>query len=220
MTRRHRIGGTGLATLIMALGIATAAPLTAQSEEADGPTIVVTGVEYAFQDLPTSVPAGTSLGFTNAGVEVHELALARIADGVTESIDELMAMEEDPVEAGLVEIVGEMPLFAAPGAAAEGTLLLDREGRYVAVCFIPQGLTDMSLLEGLGPETNPEDVSPELAAIMANPPHIALGMVQEFMVTAADSSPGPLPAPVDEAAEEGAAESPAAESPAAESPAA
>jgi hypothetical protein len=97
---------------------------------------------------------------------------------------------------GLIEIVGDMPLFAAPGTTAEGTRTLESEGRYVVLCFIPQGLTDMSALEQLGPETNPEDLSPELQALMANPPHLALGMIQEFTVTPAGTEVGPLPEPV------------------------
>ena len=171
----------------------------------DGSVVEVIGVEYAFQGLPTSLPVGTDLGFTNAGAEVHEMIVARIADGTTETIDELLAMEgegRDPVAEGLVEIIGGMPLFAAPATTAEGTLPLDREGRYAVLCFIPQGLTDMSVLESMGPDADPADAPPEVQAIMANPPHLALGMLQEFTVTAAGTEPGPLPAEASEAATE------------------
>jgi plastocyanin len=186
-----------------ALLLASAAPILAQDDtgadspmDTEGLTLDVGGVEYAFTDLPTSVPVGTSLSFTNNGAEVHEIVLVRIADGVTESLEELLAMDaegRDPMEEGLVEMVGDMPLFAAPGTTAEGTLTLESEGRHVVLCFIPQGLTDMSVLEQLGPEANPEDMSPEVQAIMANPPHFALGMIQEFTVTPAGTEVGPLP---------------------------
>jgi hypothetical protein len=186
-----------------ALLLASAAPIMAQDDMAtdspmdmEGLTLDVGGVEYAFTDLPTSVPVGTSLTFTNHGAEVHEMVLVRIADGVTESLEELLAMDaegRDPMEAGLVEMVGDMPLFAAPGTTAEGTLTLESVGRYVVLCFIPQGLTDMSVLEQLGPEANPEDMPPEVQAIMANPPHFTLGMIQEFTVTPAGTEVGPLP---------------------------
>jgi plastocyanin len=189
---------------LLALTLLSFGPAAAQSEspatagsEASAPSadvLQVTAVEYAFEGLPTSVPAGTSVGMTNGGAEVHELVIVRVADDVTQSLEELMAMEGDPMELGLVEQVGEMPLFAAPGATAEGSLTLEREGRYVAICFIPQGLTDMSLLANLGPDADPSAMPAELQAIMGNPPHAALGMVQEFTVTAADSTPGPLPA--------------------------
>lgn len=186
-----------------ALLLVSAAPVAAQDEattdsamDMEGLSVEVSGVEYAFAGLPTSVPAGTTLTFTNNGAEVHEMVLVRIADGVTETLDELLAMDaegRDPMEEGLVEMVGEMPLFAAPGTIAEGTRTLESEGRYVVLCFIPQGLTDMSVLENLGPDTNPEDMPPEVQALMANPPHLALGMIQEFTVTPAGTEVGPLP---------------------------
>jgi plastocyanin len=175
--------------------------------------IEVTGVEYAYQGLPTSVPVGTELGFTNAGAEVHEMVLVRVADDTTESIEELLAMDaegRDPLAEGLVEMIGESPLFAGPGESAEGTLALDREGAYVVLCFIPQGLTDMSVLESLGPDTDPADVPPEVQELMANPPHVALGMLQAFTVTAEGTEPGPLPSGAP-AMEDGADASPMAE---------
>ena len=198
---RKAIALLGAATLLLA----SASPVLAQDDTAtdspmdmEGLTLDVGGVEYAFTDLPTSVPVGTSLTFTNNGAEVHEMVLVRIADGVTESLEELLAMEaegRDPMAEGLVEMVGDMPLFAAPGTTAEGSRTLEREGRHAVLCFIPQGLTDMSVLEQLGPDTNLEDLPPEIQAIMANPPPLALGMIQEFTVTAAGPEVGPLPEP-------------------------
>jgi plastocyanin len=199
MSRSRTLALVGAAALLLA----SASPVMAQDDTAtddpmdmEGLTLDVGGVEYAFTNLPTSVPVGTSLTFTNNGAEVHEMVLVRIADGVTESLEELLAMDaegRDPMEEGLVEMVGDMPLFAAPGTTAEGTLTLESEGRHVVLCFIPQGLTDMSVLEQLGPEANPEDMPPEVQAIMANPPHFALGMIQEFTVTPAGTEVGPLP---------------------------
>ena len=181
--------------LLMA-GLLWAAPAAGQSDPPapEGDVLQVTAVDSAFTGLPTSVPVGTSLGMTNAGAEVHELVVVRVADDVTASLEELLAMEQDPMEAGLVTMVGTMPLFAGPGATAEGALPLEQEGRYVAICFIPQGLTDMTMLENLGPDADPSAMPAELQAIMANPPHFMLGMIQEFTVTAAGSTPGPLPA--------------------------
>ena len=222
MSRSRTLALVGAAALLLM----SAAPVAAQDEattddsmDMEGLTLDVGGVEYAFTNLPTSVPAGTSLTFTNNGAEVHEMVVVRIADGVTESLEEILAMEaegRDPMAEGLVEIVGDMPLFAAPGTTAEGTRTLESEGRYVVLCFIPQGLTDMSLLENLGPDTNPEDMSPELQAIMANPQHLALGMIQEFTVTPAGTEVGPLPEPASDemAPDEGSApedEEPASE---------
>jgi len=199
MSRSRTLALVGAAALLLV----SAAPVVAQDEattddimDMEALSIEVGGVEYAYTNLPTSVPAGTTLTFTNNGAEVHEMVLLHIADGVTESLEELLAMEaegRDPMAEGLVEVVGGMPLFAAPGTTAEGALTVESEGRYVAICFIPQGLTDFSALEQIGPDTNPEDLSPELQALMANPPHMALGMVQEFTVTAEGTEVGPMP---------------------------
>ena len=200
-----------------ALLLLSAAPVVAQDEaspdttmEMEGLTVEVGGVEYAYTGLPTTLPAGTELTFRNDGAELHELVLVRIADGVTESLEELLAMESegrDPMAEGLVEMVGDEPLIATPGEMAEGSLPLEREGRYAALCFIPQGFVPSELealgftLEMLGPDPDPADLPPEVQEVMANPPHLAAGMVQEFTVTAEGTEVGPLP----EAAADGTA---------------
>jgi plastocyanin len=199
---------TGLLAGLMVAALA-AGPAAAQEAEAaaEGPVVEVVGVEYAYEGLPTSVPVGTTLTFTNDGAEVHEMALSRIADGVTESFEELMAMNAEGIDLeaeGLVETVGDgEPILAASGQTAEGSFLLDREGRYVILCFIPTGLETAKLEEfgvdisALGPETDPETFSPEaqafLGEVLANPPHFTQGMIQEFTVTAAGTEVGPLP---------------------------
>jgi plastocyanin len=175
----------------VSLSVLMSGMTAAQSADTGGDVIEVRAVEYAFTGLPTSVPVGTSLAFVDAGAEVHEMIVVRIADDVTATVDELLAMEGDPVEQGLIEMVGQ--LFAGPGEAAEGTVPLDREGRYVVVCFIPQGLTDMALLEEMMSATGPEDVPDAAQAFMDAIPHALLGMVQEFTVTAPGTTPGPLP---------------------------
>jgi hypothetical protein len=92
----------------------------------------------------------------------------------------------------------------------KGSFTLEQEGRYVALCFVPTGLS-MARLEELGvdasmlgPDTDPASLPAESQAflneVMANPPHAFQGMIQEFSVAAADSSPGPLPGPTTEMA--------------------
>ena len=41
--------------------------------------------------------------------------------------------------------------------------------------------------------STPAEVQAFLEELESNPPHAALGMVQEFTVTSAESTPGPLP---------------------------
>jgi plastocyanin len=164
----------------VALGSAVAAPVAAQSEEA-APTITVTAMDYHFDGLPTSVPAGTTIALDNQGAEIHELIAVRRNDGVTETWDELLALPEAEAMAK-VTIVGQ--LLAGPGEAAEGTLTVDQEGDYLAVCFVPEGMTQMP-----DPAASPDP------SVEFGPPHFLLGMKQEFTVTAPGTTPGPVPSP-------------------------
>ena len=205
---------TMAALLMFAALLLSAAPVLAQDEtttdesmEMEGPSVAVSGVEYAFVGLPTSVPAGTALTFTNDGVEMHEIVVNRLADDVTESFEELMALNESGVDLeaeGYIDTeFGDQMLLAVPGQTAEGAITLEREGRYVALCFIPTGLESAKLeelgvdLSTLGPDTDPSTLSPEVQAylgeVWANPPHMAQGMIQEFVVTAVGTEVGPLP---------------------------
>lgn len=170
------------------LGAVLVAPVAAQSSSPVapvapvpvGPAITVVGTDYLFGGLPTTVPVGTTISFRNDGQELHEIVLFRKNDGVTQSFEELLQLpDEEALQ--YVAMVGEMPLFAAPGQTAEGSLTLTQEGEYIALCFIPQGMTEMPT----------ESTDP--SAIPSGPPHFALGMVQTFTVTAAGTEVGPLP---------------------------
>ena len=44
-------------------------------------------------------------------------------------------------------------------------------------------------------QPDPADLPPEVQEVMANPPHLAAGMIQEFTVTPAGTEVGPLPEP-------------------------
>ena len=206
MSRSRTLALVGAAALLLV----SAAPVVAQDDattDMDAMSIDVGGVEYAFTGLPTSVPVGTELTFTNNGAELHELVLLRFADGVTESLEELFAMDaegRDPMAEGLITMVGDgQPLIAIPGQTAEGSLTLEEEGRYLALCFVPSGL-DFGTLEELGvdpstlgPDTDPSTLSPEaqafLAEVEANPTHMEQGMIQELIVTAEGTEVGPMP---------------------------
>jgi hypothetical protein len=78
------------------------------------------------------------LRFTNATDhdEPHELVLFRVADGVTEPVEDLLALPEE--EAGEAMVPVGVVFADAPGS--EAATMLDLEpGRYAAVCFIPIG---------------------------------------------------------------------------------
>jgi hypothetical protein len=124
-----------------------------------------TGTEYSFDGMPDEVEAGeVAILFTNEGAEAHEIGIGRKADGVTESLDELLALGPEELEEKL-EFVGGA--FGAP-TGDQGMAIVDlEEGEYVALCFVPVGtmMEDGEMTEGDGP------------------PHFEEGMALEFTVT-------------------------------------
>jgi plastocyanin len=202
MTRGSRFMGLFAAA---ALALAST-PALAQDEattddtmQMEGPTVEVSGVDYAFENLPTSVPAGTTLTFTNDGTEFHEMIVVRITDEDT-PLEELMAMPEEET-AALSEFVGYVSAF--PGTSADGSITLETPGRYTVVCVINQGsdptrfeaigFDPMQLDESTDMSTLPPEVQELLAELQSNPTHDELGMFQEFTVTEAGTEVGPLP---------------------------
>lgn len=118
-------------------------------------TVEVSAVDYAFEGLPGSLPAGqTAIALTNDGAEPHEMVVFRRAEGETRSPEELFALPEEEIFTALT-FAGAAQ--AEPGET--GLTIADLEpGSYVATCFIPMG--------------GAED----------GPPHFMQGMVAEFEV--------------------------------------
>ena len=146
----------------------SAASPSAASPDASGSAVEVVGVDYAFQGIPPTATVGTSFSLRNEGQEAHELVLVRKNPDVTLSFDELLALPEDQA-LNQVAFLGQVA--ANPGETASGTVTADAPGDYLAICFIPQGLTQLP--EGsLGPD----------ASLPAGAPHFTLGMRQEFTV--------------------------------------
>lgn len=126
-------------------------------------TMRVGGVDYGFEGIPSEVDAGpTRVVFTNEGNELHELFLFRRNDGADRPVEELLSLPDDEV-AQLLTPVG-VPAFAPPGVSEQVVYDLG-SGSYIAVCFIPVGITS-------------EDAVPPPGAV----PHAAHGMVAEFTV--------------------------------------
>jgi hypothetical protein len=125
-------------------------------------SVELTTVDYGFEGLPTSLPAGvTSFDFSNEGNDVHELALMRKNDGVTESAEELLALGEEEASTKVTFLGAGGPI---PAGESEYLVAELTRGDYVAVCFLPVGMTAM---DGPPPE---------------GPPHFTQGMVSEFTV--------------------------------------
>ena len=201
-TARRR--GVATLSLVVALGLAG----TACSDEADSATTSTTAVppsapatpdepgddeptsdgtetlkvvleDYAFQDLPASVPAGTRLTVVNeAERELHELVAIRLADDEDRTADEL-AHDPDALGALLTSGPPATVLLAAPGgeqipAVGDGTL--SEPGRYLLICMIPSGVDpDVYLEAAAQSDGGPPQVE-------GGPPHVAHGMFAELVV--------------------------------------
>lgn len=97
----------------------------------------VTGTEYAFQGVPSTLPAGaTSFELANRGNEAHEIVVLRIKDGVTESFEQLLKLPEEQAQQK-VEVRGTSGRVP-PGQP--GYVVADlNPGRYGVACFLPVG---------------------------------------------------------------------------------
>jgi hypothetical protein len=124
-------------------------------------TYEISAVEYEFQGVPETIPAGkATLVFNNDGKEIHEMIMVRYKDD-TLTIDDLMEMSDKEAEAKL-EFLGAA--FGPPGTVDAGTRDF-APGKYALVCFVPVGAT-----------------SEKAARSSEGPPHVARGMSAEFTV--------------------------------------
>lgn len=129
------------------------APTTDHSahEGAEAPVIAVNAVDYSFQDLPASVPAGTALSLTNnSTAELHEIVAFRLPDTETRSVEELMALPDTgALEAAIAVGPPALVMIAPPGQAGFAVLgdgTLHEPGRYVVLCGIPIGADPQAYL--------------------------------------------------------------------------
>jgi len=121
----------------------------------------VTGLEYEFEGLPKTLPAGkVAIRFTDTGAELHELAIARMK--TKDSAKKLLGMSEKEINKKIEEIGGS---FATQGQTTYTIADLSKPGRYLAACFLPVGSTDFANAEKKGT------------------PHWKRGMLQEIKVT-------------------------------------
>jgi hypothetical protein len=156
------------------------------TSNADAPTtttgdgvLTVDTHDFAFGQLPESVPAGTKLTIVNSSsVELHEVVALRISDDETRSAAELMTLPQEE----LMTVVSPMPatvLLAAPGGpqiAAVGDGTLDEPGRYLLLCSIPTGVDPDDYLEAAAESAGGP---PQVAG---GPPHFVHGMFAELIV--------------------------------------
>jgi hypothetical protein len=103
----------------------------------------VTGIEYEFQGLPKTLPAGNvAIKFTDTGAEIHELQIFRVKS--KDSVKKIIGLSEKEQrkkieEAGIV--------FATPGQTFYNIVDLSKPGRYGVVCHLPVGSTSEQAAE-------------------------------------------------------------------------
>jgi hypothetical protein len=148
----------------------------------EAPVIAVNAVDYSFQDLPASVPAGTALSLTNnSAAELHEIVAFRLPDTETRSVEELMALPEEELEPAVAVGPPALVMLAPPGQAGFAVLgdgTLHEPGRYVVLCGIPLGADPQAYLDAAQTSDGPPDVP-------GGPPHFTAGMFAELVVEAA-----------------------------------
>jgi hypothetical protein len=130
-------------------------------ENCGGETLDVTATEYQYDGIPDELATGYHvLNFSNEGKEQHEMFAFKINDGVTESVEDLLALPEEEV---MGKITPVNAAFAVPGDTDVASWNLTSAGSYAVVCFVSTG--SVGETDGDGP------------------PHFTQGMVHEFTVT-------------------------------------
>lgn len=180
-TRRTRLTRALIATSVAVTLAACGGDDDGDDAAAGEPGVIeVVAVDFAFENLPDSVPVGTRLTLVNeAPDELHEIVAIRLRDDEERSAEELMQLP--PEEMGAV-FAGEpvMVLLTPPGGeqvAAVGDGTLTEPGRYLLLCAIPTGVDPDAYLEAAA---RSEGGPPQ---IEGGPPHLVHGMWAELEVT-------------------------------------
>lgn len=166
--------------LALAGGLAALA-LVATACGGDGDeTLTITARDFRFEDLPSTVDAGTTFKLTNASnVEMHEMIVFRIPDNERRPVEELIRLpeaEQATIFAGEPAMVLLAPPNGGDQITAVGTGKLTEPGRYAVACFIPTGADPAAYLSAAqgGGEGPPQ--------VAGGPPHAFNGMFAQVTV--------------------------------------
>jgi plastocyanin len=153
-------------------------------DDTGGPrSVEITGVDYAFEDVPDTLAAGSTLTFKNDSTqEVHEMIVVRLDDAETRPMEELVTLPEDEIEPLITDVGVSVALPGEDGIVVEGSdpITVDEPGRYAIVCFIPFN-SDVEVAREVlsGPPPEGDGPPPSLGE---GPPHVTGGMFAEFTV--------------------------------------
>ncbi len=129
-------------------------------ENCTGAKATVDAVNYAYEGLPATLPAGTvRIEMENTSDEAHEMLVFSKNPGVTESFDQILELPDDQAE---TKVAFANAVSTDPGQTAYMVTALP-VGDYLFICNYGKGTTD--------------DDDPTTAE-----PHYTLGMKQEVKV--------------------------------------
>jgi len=137
----------------------------------------VTATDFAFDGLPSTMAAGSTITLSNeSSVELHEFVAIPLPDSETRTAEEIIG---DPEGLRAYFPTVEAVIIAPPesdGMAVVGTGELSTAGRYLIICAIPTGVNpDEYLAASAESEEGPPDVGD-------GPPHFVHGMWAEITV--------------------------------------
>lgn len=142
--------------------------------------VEVLTVDYAFQGLPTSVPAGTRFHLSNdSDKELHEMVLMRINDDESRPAAELVQLPADQLDAVVAQPPAMVSLVMPRSDEminAVGDASVTEPGRYLVICSIPTGADPVAYMEAAqqSPDGPPD--------VPGGPPHLVNGMWAEVTV--------------------------------------
>lgn len=147
------------------------------AEALDDGVLAVSMSDFAFDDLPDTVPVGTRIVASNeSATELHEFVAVRLADGDERPVDEIVQGDLGAVfAAGPPAAV----VLVAPGgdeqivAVGDGTL--SEPGRYIVLCMIPTGVDPDAYFAAAATSDGPPEID-------GGPPHVVHGMHAELTV--------------------------------------
>ena len=146
--------------------------------DVEHPEVMINGVDYAFQDVPETVPAGAKLGFQNlSATELHEMVVFSLPAGDDTPLSELITRPDLEAVLGAPVTVMLQPPGAPEPIVAVGDGILTEPGRYALMCFIPVGADPQQYMDAVAAAGGgkPEGVA-------GGPPHFISGMYAELVV--------------------------------------
>lgn len=159
---------------------------TESDEGAAADMVTITGVDYAYENVPESIAAGSQIVLDNASDgEVHEILAFRLPDDEERPVSELVQLPEEELQA--LFTAEPIVALAPPGQDSTSVptppAVLEEPGRYGFFCFIPTGAPPdevMQAVQDFIAAGGDDPAGPQYP--QTGPPHVAGGMFAEVVV--------------------------------------